>query len=285
MSRLEAMFTPGHVLTDGAWGTEFLRRGLRLGESADLWNLTRPDVVETVARGYVDVGCQVILTNTFRANPIALADHGEAHRAREINRRGAEISRLAARGKARVFGSLGPAGWGPRGGRVEPRDVIDAYRVQAEGLAEGGVDALAFETLGGIEEARLAVCAARPIGLPVVVSFTFDTNGRTLCGEAIEDVTVALKDEPIDAIGANCGTGPDAFLGVCERLRATTALRIWMKPNAGLPTIQGGEASYPTGPAEFAATMSAIHRAGATFLGGCCGTDPAFIREIREILR
>ena len=153
MSRLLSLFGAGLVIADGAWGTEFQKRGLALGQPADLWNLTRPEDVEAVAQAYVDAGSQVILTNTFRSNPVALAAHGEADRAAEINRRGAELSRKAAGAKIRVFASMGPTGKVLATGEIDERTVTDAFKLQAEALAAGGADALLFETFSDVEEA------------------------------------------------------------------------------------------------------------------------------------
>lgn len=283
MNRLGSMFSPGLVITDGAWGTELQRRGLMPGEPADLWNLTHPEEVESVARGYVEAGSQVILTNTFRANPVALAAHGDADRASVINRRGVEISRAAASENARVFASIGPSGKMLAAGEIDADTVTHAFRVQSAALAEGGADALVFETFSEVDEARLAVRAAQPTGLPIVASFAFDTGkrkDRTMMGATPEQVAAAMVAEGVDAIGANCGAGPDAFVEVCKRLKESSGLPIWIKPNAGLPSIEGGKAVYSMTPEEFAAFVPALIEAGAVFLGGCCGTNPEFIRAL-----
>lgn len=287
MSRLTTLCQGGLILSDGAWGTEFQRRGLAPGEPADLWNLSRPAEVEAVARSYVEAGSRVILTNTFRANPIALAGHGAADQAPLINRRGVEISREAACGSALVFASLGPIGKLLSAGEIEPDAVTTAFTIQADALAGGGADALLFETFSDLEEARLAVRAARPLGLPILVSFAFDSGkrkDRTMTGVTPEQAAQAMTDEGADAVGANCGAGPDAFLEVCRRLKAATNLPIWIKPNAGLPAIVDGRAAYTLTPEEFAAFLPSLREAGASFLGGCCGTSPAFIRALAQAL-
>ena len=164
-NRLSRLFPDSLVITDGAWGTEFQRRGLPPGVSADLWNLEHPEVVEDVARSYVEAGSQVILTNTFRANPIALANQGTSDHCAEINRRGVRISRSAAGEGTRVFGSIGPTGKRLDAGEIDADNVTAAFRTQAEALAGAGVDALLFETFSDVEEARLAVRGAGN-GLP-----------------------------------------------------------------------------------------------------------------------
>jgi methionine synthase I (cobalamin-dependent) len=153
MHRLLERFPAGLVITDGAWGTELSKRGLAPGEVPDLWNLTHPDAVEAVARVYVEAGSQVILTNTFRANPVALATCGASEQAAAINRRGVEISRAAAAGTAPVFASLGPTGKTRAAGAITAEDVSEAFRIQAEALAAGGADALVLETFSDVEDA------------------------------------------------------------------------------------------------------------------------------------
>src|SRR4051794_14749028 len=161
MTPISSLFPPGLVITDGAWGTEFQKRGLAIGEPADAWNLTRPKDVEAVARAYVEAGSRVILTNTFRGNPVALAASGMGDKAAEINRKGAELSREAAGSATRVFASAGPTGKVLATGEIDAPTIRDAFKLQAQSLAEGGADAILFETFSDIEEARLAVQAAR----------------------------------------------------------------------------------------------------------------------------
>jgi methionine synthase I (cobalamin-dependent) len=287
--RLLALFPAGLVITDGAWGTEFQKRGLAPGAPADLWNLTHPDAVEAVARAYVEAGSRVILTNTFRANPVALARHGAADLSAEVNRRGVELSRAAADGAARVFASLGPTGRMLAAGEIESPQVAEAFRIQAEALAAAGADALVLETFSDVEEARLALRAAKATGLPVVVSFAFDSGkgkDRTMTGATPEQAGRAVADEGVDAVGANCGAGPEAFAALGRRLREASGLPVWLKPNAGLPTIEGGRAVYTMTPETFASYLPALVGARRpasgypAFVGGCCGTDPEFVRSL-----
>ena len=210
MSRLESLFGRGLVVADGAWGTEFQKLGLPLGQSPDFWNLTRPEAVLAVAGSYVNAGSQVILTNTFRGNAVALAGHADAGQAFEINRLGAELSRKAAGGRARVFGSMGPTGKVLAAGEIEEESVTDAFRRQAEALAAGGVDALLFETFSDVEEARLAVRAARPIGLPILVSFAFGSGknkDRTMMGANPETMARAMAEEGAAAVAPIAASG------------------------------------------------------------------------------
>ncbi len=283
MSSLHSLSSHGLTITDGAWGTEFQKLGLAIGEPADLWNLTRPGDVEEVARSYVEAGSRVILTNTFRANAVAMVAADAAGQIAEINRRGAELSRKAAGTDVRVFGSMGPTGKLLATGEIDARAVEDAFRTQAMGLVEGGVDALLLETFSDLDEARIAVRAVKGLDVPVLVSFAFDSGknkDRTMMGLTPEAAGKAMAEEGADAVGANCGSGPEAFIPVCQRLKAASGLPIWIKPNAGLPTMEAGKAVYSMDPDTFASFLPAIAEAGASFLGGCCGTNPAFIQAL-----
>jgi methionine synthase I (cobalamin-dependent) len=273
------------VVTDGAWGTELQSRGLTTGECPDGWNLTHPEMVREVARAYVDAGSQIILTNTFRANRIALAGTGLADRLAEINRRGVEISRC---GDAHfVFASIGPSGKMLAAGEVTESDLAAAFEEQARALAEAGADAILAETMSDVDEAVIAVKAAKATGLPVVVSVVFDTGrnkDRTMMGNTPEQAAERLTEAGADAIGANCGLGIAGYVPICARLRAATDRPIWIKGNAGMPELVDGKAVYRTTPEEFASHTPALLAAGVTFIGGCCGTTPAFIRAVREKL-
>jgi methionine synthase I (cobalamin-dependent) len=270
------------VVTDGAWGTELLARGLAASACADEWNLSHPDLVEQVARGYVEAGSRVLLTNTFRANRLALRAHGLADRTAEINRAGVAISRRAAGGAALVFASLGPSGRRLPTGEVGEGELREAFAEQARALADAGADALVLETFSDLGEARVAVGAARETGLPVVACLVFDSGKDP--GPTPEQAAETLTAAGADVIGANCGRGVAGFVPVCRRLRAGTDLPIWVKANAGLPRIVEGRLVYPVTPDEWAGHGPALRDAGASFLGGCCGTTPAFIRALRRAL-
>ena len=286
-SLIQQLISRGPILTDGAWGTEFQVRGLEAGECPDVWNLRHPERVEEVARAYVGAGSQVILTNTFRANRLALERHGLAHQVKEINRQGVEISRRAAQGHAQVFASLGPSGKLLMMGEVSEEDLRAAYLEQAAALAEAGADALIFETMSDLVEAKVGVQAARATGLPLIVSLAFDSGknlDRTMMGTTPEEAAAQLSEEGVAVIGANCGQGIESYAPLCQRLRRSTSLPIWIKPNAGLPELKEGRTLYRTTPEGFARHAGALCAAGADFLGGCCGTNPDFIRALGKVL-
>ena len=284
---IQQLIAHGPILTDGAWGTEFQARGLAAGESPDGWNLTRPDRVEDVARAYIEAGSQIILTNTFRANRIALEHHPLVEKLADINRQGVEISRRAAAGRAHVFASMGPSGKLRMTGEVSADRLRAAYSEQATALAAAGADALIFETMSDLEEAKIGVEAVKAAGLPVIVSMAFDSgknHDRTMMGVTPEQAATELTAAGADVVGANCGQGIESYASLGERLRAATTLPIWLKPNAGLPELVDGKAQYRTSPEEFARHAPALVAAGANFLGGCCGTNPDFIRALRHAL-
>jgi len=285
---LEQILAAGPVITDGAWGTELQARGLGLGEFPDAWNLTQADRVTEVGQAYVQAGSQIILTNTFGANRIRLGDHSAADRVAEINARGVEISRQAAAGRARVFASMGPTGKLLMTGEITADELRAAFSEQAQTLAQAGVEGLVLETMSDLEEAKLAVSAARETGLPVIVSMVFDSGknkDRTMMGTTPEQAAQALSEAGADGIGANCGQGIAGFIAICQRLRAATDRPLWIKPNAGLPTMVEGRAQYNTRPEEFAGYLPELLRAGANFIGGCCGTRPDFIAAVSRALQ
>jgi len=273
------------TLADGAWGTELQKLGGPLGACLDEWNLIKPQMVRQVAESYLQAGSKVILTNTFRANPISLAPHGLDRECAAINRAGVKISRQAAGSAALVFASMGPSGKMLVAKEVTPEQLHEAFSAQARALAEENPDALLIETMIDIAEAKIAAAAALATGLQVIVSFVYDSGknrDRTIMGATPEQVATALVSEGVHGIGANCGVGAREYIAICRRLVAACNLPIWMKPNAGLPEIVGGVAKYKTTPEEFAGAAKEIASAGATFVGGCCGTSPEFIRVLAQ---
>jgi len=278
----------GPVLTDGAWGTQIMKRGLQPGECPDSWNLSHPGKVEEVAREYVDAGSRVILTNTFGANRYALGKSGLADKVAEINIKGVEISRKAAGRRACVFASMGPTGKLLATREVTENDLQQAFEEQAQAMAKAAPDAILVETMMDLTEARIAATAARQTGLPVIACMVFDSGrlkDRTMMGNTVEQAVEVFSGTGVDAIGANCGQGIESFIPICRRMRAATGLPLWMKPNAGRPELVDGRAVYRTTAQEFVRFVPELVQAGASFVGGCCGTEPAFIRETGKTLK
>jgi len=282
MSRMDEWLAGGVMVSDGAWGTQLQARGLPSGTTPDTWNLTHADQVESVARAYAEAGSQVVLTNTFRANAVAMRNCSETE-LDAINRAGVVLSKKGAGNWALVFASIGPTGKILMSGEVSGEQVTAAFAAQAQSLAAAGADALLIETMSDIEEARLAVEAVRRTGLPVIASFAFDSGknkDRTMMGVTPEMVAAAMLEAGADAVGANCGVGVELSVPICRRLRAACELPIWIKPNAGLPTIEGTTLHYATTAEYFASHYAAIAEAGASFVGACCGSTPEFIRAL-----
>ncbi|HEU4725259.1 MAG TPA: homocysteine S-methyltransferase family protein, partial [Candidatus Eisenbacteria bacterium] len=235
----------GPVLADGAMGTFLYDKGMSFDRSFDALNLSDPALIQSVHREYLRAGAEVIETNTFGANRFRLAAHGISERARLVAREGARLARNAREevGEAAfVAGAVGPLGKpvAPLG-TIEREDAFDAYRDQAEGLVEGGVDLLIVETQSDLTEATIAVEAIRAVtDLPLVVLFTFTEDLRTLHGAYPEDVVRTLSSMPVDAIGANCSVGPQGVLDVIERMSRRTDRPLAAMPNAGMPRYHDG---------------------------------------------
>ena len=284
---LAELINEAPVVVDGAWGTQLQARGLPSGETPDGWNLTHADLVEEIPRAYVDAGSRVVLTNTFRGNRLALDSAGLADRVVELNREAALISKRAAAERAVVFGSIGPSGKMLCMGEVSADELSDVFLQQASALAAGGADGLVIETMADVEEARLAVEAAKSTGLPVVACMCFDSgadNDRTMMGITPEQAAEQLQAAGADVIGANCGQGIDGYISIAKRFAAATDLPIWIKANAGIPKLVDGEATYDTTAEQFAARAVELREAGVSFIGGCCGTGPDFIRALNKEL-
>jgi len=277
----------GPAVTDGAMGTQLQQRGLPIGACPDVWNLAQPEKVEDVSRCYVEAGSRVILANTFGANRFVLARHGLAQRVAEVNRAGVEISRRAAGARAMVFASVGPSGLMLMMGQVSEDDLKAAYAEQAQALAAAGADGIAIETMSDVAETALATAAAHATGLPVVACMTFGAGAkkdRTMMGVTPEQAAEQLTAAGADVIGSNCGQGIAGMVEICCRLHAATDRPIWIKANAGLPELVDGKTVYKQTPAEFASYVPQLIDAGASFIGGCCGTTPEFIRAVVERL-
>ena len=284
---LEELLSEGPVVTDGAWGTQLQARGLGLGEFPDEWNLSHPQCVAEVALAYVQAGSRVILTNTFGANRIRLQDHGLVDNTAQINGRGVIISIQAAASYAKVFASIGPSGKMLLNEDVSCDQLRAAFAEQARTLAQAGAHGLVIETMSDLEEAKVAVAAARETGLPVVACMVFDSGkakDRTMMGQTPEQAAQALTEAGADVIGANCGQGIAGFVPICKRLRAATDRPLWIKANAGLPTVVDGRTQYQMTAEQFAGFVPELLSSGASFVGGCCGTTPEFIRAIAQTI-
>lgn len=285
---LEKLLASGPVVTDGGWGTQLQLRGLGIGECPDLWNLTNPEKVCEVAALYVEAGSDIILTNTFGANRFTLERYDLADQIEAINTAGVQLSKKAAGNRAKVFASLGPSGIVLMMGQVPPEELRAAFEVQAQAMADAGADGIVIETMSDPDEAKLAVAAAKTTGLPVVACMVFDSGAdkdRTMMGTTLEQAAEILAEAGVDVIGSNCGQGVASFVNLCRRLHAATDLPIWIKANAGLPEMIDGQTFYRQTPEEFAEYAPQLAEAGASMIGGCCGTNPDFIAAVKQKLK
>lgn len=281
---IRSLIEEGPVLTDGAWGTELMKQGLKKKESPESWNLTYPEKVGRIPALYVAAGSRIVLTNTFGANRFILEKHGLADKVGQINRAGVRISKDAAKDRAYVFASIGPSGKVIVMKQVSVAELEDAFSEQAEAIAEAGADAIVIETMMDMAEAMAAITAAKKTGLPVVANMVFDAGkdkDRTMMGNTPEEVAEKFAAASVDALGSNCGKGIEGFIPICKRMRAVTALPLWMKANAGIPEVVKGQIVYNITPDQFAAHIPDLINAGANFIGGCCGTSPDFITAIK----
>ena len=277
------------LLADGALATVLIARGLPPGEPPERWTLDHPDAVEAVARAYADAGADLLTTNTFGGSPLRLRAYGLEDRLDEINAKGVQLARDASDGRAYVLASIGPTGRLLRPlGDVGADTVSDGFRRQAAALAAGGADAICVETMTDIAEAVLAIEAvkAEAPGLPVFATMTFDVTPRgafTVMGADVPRACLQLQEAGADAVGANCGAGPDAMIAVAREFSRATTLPLIFQPNAGLPTTRDGRLVYPQPPSAFAPQAAALFEI-ATIVGGCCGTTPAHIMAMRAML-
>lgn len=275
----------GPLVADGGMGTSLVARGVATGACFEALNVEEPDLVSEVHGEFVKAGAQVVWTNTFAANRFKLTRHGLAARIAELNRAGVALAREAG---VAVAGAVGPLGvhLAPYG-RVRPDEAYEAYAEQIAALAEAGADLIVVETQSALREAEQALAAARAVtDLPVVVTATFTRDDRTLLGSTPEHVANRLVELGADGIGANCSQGPAQVLRLVERMcRAAPDVPVVARPNAGGPQQVGGRLLYPATPAYFGEHAQELVAAGATILGGCCGTDPSHISAIAEGLR
>jgi len=273
------------VILDGAWGTQMQSKGLPDGACPDEWNLSSPEKVEEVAREYVEAGSQIIITNTFSATRICLEQSNLAEKVREINIAGVQISKRAAGADALVFASLGPTGKSLFMGEVSSDLISQSFREQADALASGGADGLVVETMMELKEAELAVQAAKDTGLPVVACMTFcrgKNKDHTMMGVSVEQAVDSFVNLGVDVVGSNCGQGLEGMSKTCGVLKEQTDLPIWIKSNAGIPRYEDDETVYDTTAEQFAELAGSVIDAGVDFIGGCCGTSPAYIRLISQ---
>ena len=278
----------GVVVCDGATGTMLYGRGVFVNRCFDELNLSNAALVRAIHEEYLEAGADVLETNTFGAHRFKLGPHGFDQQVRKINRDGARLAREVAQGRALVAGSMGPLGKPLEPlGNISFDAAVEAYREQAEGLAEGGVDLFAIETIPALDQARAAVQAVRAVSaLPIMVSMTFTEEGTTFYGDTPEDVVRTLEDWDVSVAGANCSQGPQPMLETVQRMASVARrLKLSAMPNAGAPALVDGRYVYLCTPEYMASYARRFIAAGVTVVGGCCGTTPAHIRNLVRSVR
>lgn len=274
------------IFLDGATGSNLLMRGMPGGVCPEKWISGHPDVLIGLQKEYVEAGTDILYAPTFTANRIKLAEYGLEQEIRELNLSLVAASREAAGGRAMVAGDLTMTGeqLAPLG-HLDFEELITVYKEQIGYLAEAGVDLLVVETMMSLQECRAALIAAKECApdLPVMVTMTFEGDGRSLYGTDAVTAAVVLESLGADAIGANCSTGPEKMAEIIRAMASVTRIPVIAKPNAGLPSLNAdGITVYDMTPREFADEMETVREAGACVLGGCCGTTPEHIRMLRK---
>ncbi len=271
----------GPVVFDGATGSVLYERGVYLNKCFDELSLSNPGLVSDVHRDYTDVGCDVLQTNSYGANRIALARHGLDDKVADICGAAVSVAREAARGRAYVAGSVGPTGLLPKDliRTATRRKAFEAIKEQATALADAGADLLVFETFGYLGELELAVEAAYGVSIPLVAEASFGDDLLTADGATPEEVVTRLQKLGVDVIGANCVLGPDRLLDVVERM-VGKGVPIIMQPNAGYPRSVDGRSIYQSSPETFGVVARRAFKLGVAAVGGCCGTSPDHIRRV-----
>lgn len=281
-------WTAGHIrLLDGATGSNLRAAGMPAGVCSETWVRAHPETLQTLQRAYVDAGSEIILAPTFGANRALLVHHGLEHEVTPLNRALVALSREAIGTDALIAGDMTTTGEPvlPSEDRAYHR-LLDLYTEQAEALLAAGVDLIIIETLMGLTEGMAALEAVRSLcDLPVLCSFSVQTDGKCYFDGSIFDAAEILPELGADAIGVNCSNGPDLLDSVVRGVKAVSPVPVLAKPNAGLPVMtDDGHAVYSMGPEAFAGHMKALIDTGASLLGGCCGTTPAHIQALKAIL-
>ena len=289
MNRLTALLgesTP--VVVDGGMGTLLQDRGLTDGGAGELWNVERPEVVRDSHDAYARAGARLLTTNTFGGTRPRLQMHGLEDRVHELNRAAASLARsVADEHGILVAGDLGPTGelMAPLG-TMDAAEAQEIFAEQLRGLRDGGIDVVLIETMSDLAEVHAAVAAARSVvpDLPVIATLSFDTNLRTMMGVRPADAVTALADAGVDAVGANCGRGPEEMERIAVQMAEARpeGLLLVAQSNAGLPQVVGDHFEYDASPSDLAEHARALHKLGIDLIGACCGSTPAHIEAIRD---
>lgn len=275
------------VILDGATGTNLMAAGMPVGVCPEAWILDNPQVLLQLQRDYVEAGTNIVYAPTFTGNRIKLEEYGLEDRLDEINRSLVALSKEAVDGKALVAGDMTMTGQQlfPMG-ELQFEELVEVYKEQASVLADAGADLIVVETMMSLQECRAAVLAIQEVcGLPIMVSLTYNEDGRTLYGTPPESAVVVLQSLGVDVIGINCSTGPMEMVEPVQKMAEYATIPILAKPNAGLPELEDGQTVYRMSPEEFAEAGKELVKAGAAIVGGCCGTKPSHIKALSDAVK
>lgn len=273
----------GPLILDGATGSNLRLMGMPVGVCTEAWVNEHPEVIQKLQKAYVDAGSMVVYAPTFTANRISLKNLGLENEVKRLNMENVRISKEAVGDRALVAGNLSTTSQPLEPiGTMTYETLLDVYKEQIKYLAEAGVDYLAAETLLSLEEA-MVICdaAAEVCDLPLTLSFTCEGDGRMYFGGNVTDAALVLQEMGVDAVGVNCSVGPDQLTSIVKDLKKNLDIPVLVKPNAGIPQIDElGQAHYNMNEDVFAECMKHLQEAGASLLGGCCGTTPAYIKKM-----
>ena len=288
MTSIVERIQAGEVLVaDGAMGTMLFANGLTGGRCPEEYNLSHPDILEAIARQYMEAGADIVQTNSFGGSPLKLAQYGLDHKTETINGRAVEAVKKAVGDKAFVSASCGPCGKLLKPyGDTEPELMRDGFLRQMKALIKAGADLVCVETMTDIQEAKLAIEAAREVSLdiPIMATMTFDPTPRgfsTVMGVTIEAAARELEAAGATIIGSNCGNGIEKMIEIAVEFKQHTSLPVIIQSNAGVPELKDGKPFYPETPEFMGQKAEALIAAGVAIIGGCCGTTPVHIRAIR----
>ncbi|MCD7812679.1 MAG: homocysteine S-methyltransferase family protein [Lachnospiraceae bacterium] len=282
------MLAQNLLLVDGATGSNLMAMGMPRGVCTEAWVLEHKEVLQRLQRAFIEAGSRVIYAPTFGANRCNLAKHGLEDQIREMNLTLAGFSREIATDGVLVAGDISPTGrmMQPMGDMTYEK-AFEIYQEQVRYLAEAGVDLLAVETMYQIEETMAAIDAAHSVcDLPILCTVTVEADGSIFTGGNATEAAMSFEAAGADAVGVNCSVGPDQLVSVIRNIREHVTVPVIAKPNAGMPQIDdSGKAVYSMGAEEFARYMRDLVEAGASIIGGCCGTTPEYIRAVAEMLK
>ena len=279
--------TENLLFLDGATGSNLMAQGMPRGICTERWVIEHRDVIQKLQKSYIEAGSRIIYAPTFGGNRLSLKQHGLENKIQEINSTLVSYSREIAGNKAFVAGDITTSGqFVTADGEYTYEDAFEMYKEQTTILKNAGVDLIAAETMINIEETLAAVDAANSVcDLPVMCTVTVEADGSIFSGGNAVEAAVAFESAGAAAVGINCSVGPDQLVSVIRNIREAVSIPVIAKPNAGMPVIDDqGNAVYSMNPADFAKHMQVLVENGAGIIGGCCGTTPDFIREMKKLL-